>query len=68
MEFCIVLILTNFFSVAQNESVQVHLNTNEPPAHINQVNENDDENLMTVEVLGDMPKIVALDQESTFQV
>lgn len=46
----------------------VHLNSNEPTVHVNQVNKNDDENLMTVEVMGDMPKMVAFDQESTIQV
>jgi hypothetical protein len=67
MEFRIILILINFFSVAQNESVRVHFSSNESPPHINQVKEND-ESLMTVEVMGDMPKMVALDHESTIQV
>ncbi|XP_025425043.1 probable RNA helicase armi isoform X2 [Sipha flava] len=54
-------------NVAQNESVRVHFSSNESPPHINQVKEND-ESLMTVEVMGDMPKMVALDHESTIQI
>lgn len=52
----------------QNESVRVHLNSNEPTLQIDETNPNDEENPMTVEVMGDMPKVVNFEGESTIQV
>lgn len=48
--------------------MKVLLNSDEPFVHTNQVNEKDNKNLMDVDVIGDVPKMVAYDQESTIQV
>lgn len=61
------------FRIRQNESVLVHLENDEPTVQINGSDENyenneNDESLMTVEVMGDMPKVVHFEGESTLQV
>lgn len=54
------------FSI-RNESLQNYFNSNEPTVQISENNERDEE-LMTVEVIGDTPKMVGYEEESIIQV
>lgn len=56
------------YRIRQNDSVRVHLDNDEPTVQVNETDESNDESLMTVEVIGDMPKVVYFEGESTFQV
>lgn len=70
-----VSLLINLFRTRLNESVRGHLNGNGLTAQVDELNENfennnenDEENILTVEVMGDMPKIVGFEEELTIQV
>lgn len=57
------------FRVRESETVQVNLRENEQTLNVTGNNGNNEEkDLMTVEVLGEMPKVIVFEQESTFQV
>lgn len=62
------IIIDYLHRIRQNDTVKVHLDNDEPTVQINETDENNAENLMTVEVLGDMPKVVNFEGESTIQV
>lgn len=51
-----------------NESVRVLLDDNGPVSQVDNIENDDNENQMTVEVLGDMPKVIGFEQESIIQV
>lgn len=59
----------NVFRIRSNESVRVLLDNIEPTSQDDDIIENDDnENEMTIEVLGDMPKVIGFEEESIIQV
>lgn len=51
-----------------NESVRVHLSDNNQTFEIDKSDRNNAEDIMTVEVMGDMPKVVGFNDELTIQV
>lgn len=63
-----IIVIIILHRVLKNETVQVHLQENQPTVQVDDNNGNDKEDLMTVEVLGEMPKVVGFELESTFQV
>jgi len=68
-EYRVLLSLINIlFRTKTNDSVHVHLGTNDQTFEVDKHNENNDEDVMTVEVLGNMPKVVNFDNELTIQV
>lgn len=55
------------FKTRSKELVQVHLN--EPTSQFDDTTDNNDsDDQMTVEVMGDMPKVIGFEQESIIQV
>lgn len=60
--------LCNNFRFRANESVRVLLDDNGPTSQVDDIENVDNENQMTVEVLGDMPKVIGFEQESIIQV
>lgn len=60
--------ITIMLRIKPVESIQDHLYVNELTVQIDEKNGNDDDLSMTIEVLGDMPIKISLEEESTIQV
>ncbi|XP_026807921.1 probable RNA helicase armi isoform X2 [Rhopalosiphum maidis] len=55
--------------IRANESVRVLLDDNGPTSQVDDIVEDDDnDNQMTIEVLGDMPKVIGFEQETFIQI
>lgn len=63
------MLINNIFRIRANESVRVLLDDNGPTSKVDDiVEDNDNDNQMTIEVLGDMPKVIGFEQETIIQV
>jgi hypothetical protein len=63
------MLINNIFRIRANESVRVLLDDNGPTSQVDDiVEDNDNDNQMTIEVLGDMPKVIGFEQETIIQV
>lgn len=63
-----IIFIVILLRIKENETVQVHLGEIKPTFHVNDNCENNEEDILTIEVIGDMPKVIGFEQESTFQV